>query len=115
MTHKTAKVPAPSKPPKHRILLIEDHPIVRQGLTDLINQQEDLVICGGAESLSQALDQIPQCQPDLALLDIALKGTNGLEVLKYIRSKYPRLRVLVLSMYDEAAYAFRSIRSGAAG
>lgn len=100
---------------QHRILLVEDHPIARQGLAELINGEKDLTVCGDAESLPQALDQIAKRDPALVVLDITLKGSNGLEVLKHIKTGYPKLKVLMLSMHDEGLYALRAIRAGASG
>jgi DNA-binding NarL/FixJ family response regulator len=98
-----------------RILLVEDHPVARQGLAELINGQKDLTVCGEAESLPQALDQIAKRDPALVVLDITLKGSNGVEVLKHIKTGYPKLKVLMLSMHDEGLYALRAIRAGASG
>jgi DNA-binding NarL/FixJ family response regulator len=97
------------------ILLLEDHPIVRQGLEQTINHEPDLRVCGAAETAEQAFAQIESCRPDLLLLDISLQGTNGLEVLKVVRQRYPDLRVLILSMHDERVYAMRALGEGAAG
>src|SRR5262245_3112180 len=100
---------------QHRILLVEDHPVARQGLEELINEEKDLTVCGEAESLPQALDQIAKREPALVVLDITLKGSNGLEVLKHIKAGYPNLKLLMLSMHDEGLYALRAIRAGASG
>jgi DNA-binding NarL/FixJ family response regulator len=103
------------KKAKRRILLVDDHPIVREGLTEMINHEDDLTVCGTAEEMNQALDQIEKLKPDLVVLDISLKGSNGIEVLKNIKVRYPKLLVLVLSMHDETLYALRALRAGAAG
>ncbi len=101
--------------PKRKILLVDDHPIVRQGLAEMLNHEDDLTICGTAENTFEALDQIEKVKPDLVLLDITLKGSNGIEVLKDIKVRYPKLTVLMLSMHDEKFYALRALRAGAAG
>src|SRR5260370_20159793 len=103
------------KKAKRRVLLVDDHPIVREGLTEMINHEEDLTVCGTAEEMNQALDQIEKLKPNLVVLDISLKGSNGIEVLKNIKVRYPKLLVLVLSMHDETLYALRALRAGAAG
>jgi len=100
---------------KRRVLLVDDHPIVREGLTEMVNHEDDLTVCGTAEEMNQALDQIEKIKPELVVLDISLKGSNGIEVLKNIKVRYPKLLVLVLSMHDETLYALRALRAGAAG
>ena len=100
---------------KHRILLVDDHPIVRQGLAEMIDQERDLQVCGTAEDVHKALDALEKVKPDLVIADISLKGSNGIELLKNIKVRYPRTLVLVLSMHDESLYAVRALRAGAAG
>src|SRR5882724_11824218 len=99
-----------AKQSKRRVLLVDDHPIVREGLTEMINHEDDLSVCGTAEEMNQALDQIEKVKPDAVVLDISLKGSNGIEVLKNIKVRYPKLLVLVLSMHDETLYALRALR-----
>lgn len=103
------------KKTKSRILLVDDHPIVRQGLTEMINQETDVTVCGVADDLHKALDAIATLKPDLVIVDISLKGSNGIELLKNIKVRYPKMRVLMLSMHDESLYAVRALRAGAAG
>jgi DNA-binding NarL/FixJ family response regulator len=103
------------KKAKRQILLVDDHPIVREGLTEMINHEDDLAVCGTAEEMNQALDQIEKLKPDLVVLDISLRGSNGIEVLKNIKVRHPKLCVLVLSMHDETLYALRALRAGAGG
>jgi DNA-binding NarL/FixJ family response regulator len=105
------------KPEKHvaRVLLVDDHPIVLQGLTQLINQEPDLTVCGQALTAEKALQAIEQLHPDLAIVDICLRGTGGLELIKAIKRRHPNLPVLVVSMHDESLYAERAIRAGAMG
>jgi DNA-binding NarL/FixJ family response regulator len=100
---------------KSKIFLVDDHPIVRQGLALLINREPDLVVCGEADGAPFALQAIPNAVPDLIILDLSLEGPDGLDLLKTIRVKEPILPVLVLSMHDESIYAERSLRAGANG
>jgi DNA-binding NarL/FixJ family response regulator len=104
-----------AKKNKSRILLVDDHPIVRQGLSELINNEKDLVMSGTAEDLNKALEAIETLKPDLVIVDISLKGSNGIELLKNIKVRYPKMLVLMLSMHDESLYAVRALRAGASG
>ena len=107
--------PMPAKTLRSRILLVEDHPIARQGLAELLNRQSDLTVCGQAESLPEAQAEVARRKPDLVLLDITIKGTNGVDVLKHLKTSYPDLKILMLSMYDEKLFALRSVKAGASG
>jgi DNA-binding NarL/FixJ family response regulator len=98
-----------------RILIVEDHPIMRSGLIQLITQQNDLLVCGEFEDAGTAFGSIEKLKPDVALIDLSLKASSGLELIKSIKSAYPKLAMLVLSMYDEALYAERVLRAGASG
>jgi len=100
---------------KIRIFVVDDHPIVRQGLTLLIDRESDLMVCGEAEEAQSAMQKIPGSRPDILIVDISLTGPDGLELLKNIRLKYPSLPVLILSMHDESIYAERALRAGANG
>jgi DNA-binding NarL/FixJ family response regulator len=100
---------------KRTVLLVDDHPIVRQGLALLINREPDLAVCGDAEEASSALSRIEDLEPDLIVVDISLKGPDGLDLLKDIRARDPNLPVLILSMLDELLYAERALRAGANG
>jgi len=111
----TSSLPFADKQGKFRILLVEDHPIFRQGMIQLINHEADLKVCGEAETAAAALSAIEKQKPDLALVDITLKGTNGVELIKNIQSKFPNLPTLVLSMHEESLYAERAMRAGARG
>jgi len=100
---------------KKTVFLVDDHPIVRQGLTLLINQEADLAVCGEAQEMQSALPAIQSAKPDIIIVDISLSGPDGLELLKNIRIISPRLPVLILSMHDESIYAERALRAGANG
>jgi DNA-binding NarL/FixJ family response regulator len=97
------------------VLVVDDHPIVRQGLSQLINQEPDLMVCGQAEDARTALDAIDPSQPDILIVDVSLDGPDGIELLKTIRANDSRLPVLILSMHDESLYAERALRAGANG
>ena len=100
---------------KFRVLLVDDHPIVRQGLALLIDREADLSVCGEADGAHSAFHALETLRPDIVLLDISLNGPDGLEVLKEIRMKSGSLPVLILSMHDESIYAERAMRAGANG
>ncbi len=100
---------------KYRVLLVDDHPIVRQGLGLLIDRESDLSVCGEADGAHSAFHAIETLRPDIVLLDISLNGPDGLEVLKEIRMKSGSLPLLILSMHDESIYAERAMRAGANG
>ncbi len=100
----------------YRILIIDDHPLVRSGICAMLELDADLEVCGEAEDPVSALDAIQNHTPDLALVDISLKGgTSGLELLKSIRQKYPSIKTLAVSMHDEESYALRALKAGAQG
>jgi len=108
--------PKPSSSVKRRtIFIVDDHPIVRQGLALLINREPDLTVCGDADEAGSALCRIKEIKPDLVVVDISLNGPDGLDLLKNIRARDPHLPVLILSMLDESLYAERSLRAGASG
>src|SRR5579863_10137520 len=107
--------PADRKSAAARILLVDDHPVVRDGLADSINQTADLTVCGVAEDRHEALKAVETGRPDLAVIDLALKNSSGLELIKDIRARWPRLLILVVSMHDENLYAERVLRAGAQG
>jgi DNA-binding NarL/FixJ family response regulator len=100
---------------KHRVFIVDDHPLVREGLANLINQQDDLTVCGEAEDAAQALAGIGVARPDLALIDISLKTASGLELVKDLGIHFPLVALVVLSMHDELLYAERALRAGARG
>ncbi len=98
-----------------RLFLIDDHPVVLQGLTQLINQDTRLMVCGQAAEAREGLTAIAVLKPDLVIIDIVLKSGSGLDLLKSLMLQYPKLPVLVLSMHDESLYAERVLRVGAKG
>ena len=100
---------------KRKVFVVDDHAIVREGLTLLINREADLAVCGAAEEMHSALRTIETLNPDILIVDISLNGPDGLDLLKTIRSKDPELPVLILSMHDESIYAERALRAGANG
>jgi DNA-binding NarL/FixJ family response regulator len=102
-------------PPKTKILLVDDHPLVREGLANLIHQEPDLEVCGQAAGEPQALQLIGTAQPDLAVVDLSLEIGSGLELIKSIKAMHPAVAVLALSMHDESLYAERALRAGARG
>ena len=102
-------------PAKKRILVVDDHPIVRQGLALLINREPDLVVCGEAEEAMGAMHVLASSRPDVLIVDISLSGPDGIDLLKNIRTTHPTLPVLILSMHDESVYAERALRAGANG
>jgi len=110
----TAMRPKSSKG-KAKVFVVEDHPIVSQGLADLVNREGDLVICGVVPGAEEAMEAIASLKPDMVIVDLHLPGKSGLELVKDIKAHYPRLPVLVLSMHDESVYAGRALRAGALG
>jgi DNA-binding NarL/FixJ family response regulator len=108
----------PNKQPKltkARIVVVDDHAIVRQGLAELINDQPDLITSGEADSPPQAMKVIADTKPDLVVADITLTGGDGIELCRQIHDTWPKLAILVLSMHDESLYAERVLRAGAMG
>ena len=100
---------------KRRVFLVDDHPLVREGLANLINGQNDLFVCGEAEDSAGAITGITKTRPDVVLVDISLKNESGLELVKNLESQFPLVALIVLSMHDEALYAERALRAGARG
>jgi DNA-binding NarL/FixJ family response regulator len=100
---------------KHGVFIVDDHPLVREGLTDLINRQSDLFVCGEAKDSAEAIAGITQERPDVVIIDISLANESGLELIKHLTKQFPQLAVIVLSMHDEALYAERALRAGARG
>jgi DNA-binding NarL/FixJ family response regulator len=100
---------------KRTVLIVDDHPIVRQGLAQLINQENDIEVCGQAEDAHEAIQTIRELDPDLVIVDISLRDTSGVDLIKDLRIQYPDLPILTLSMHDEAVYGERALRAGARG
>jgi DNA-binding NarL/FixJ family response regulator len=98
-----------------RVFIVDDHPIVRQGLAMMIDAEDDLQVCGHAEEAQTALQAIVECKPDILIVDISLNGPDGLELVKHVRTVFAELPILVLSMHDEATYAERALRARANG
>jgi DNA-binding NarL/FixJ family response regulator len=100
---------------KKSVLIVDDHPAMRHGLTEIFNQQSDLRVCGAAATAAEARDAVRALQPDLVLMDVTLGEDNGLELVKDLKVQVPGLPVLALSMHDESLYAERLLRAGALG
>jgi DNA-binding NarL/FixJ family response regulator len=100
---------------KQRILLVDDHPVLRKGLARLIDSKEEFAVCGEASTAVDAMSLIRELGPDLVIVDIGLPGTSGIELTKTIRAEFQQLPVLILSMHEEALYATRALRAGAMG
>jgi DNA-binding NarL/FixJ family response regulator len=100
---------------RKRVFIVDDHPIVRLGLAQVINRQPDLEVCGEAGDMAEAMRQIEATQPDIVVVDIALDGESGIELMEYIRERWPETKVLVSSAHDERVFAGRVLRAGAMG
>jgi DNA-binding NarL/FixJ family response regulator len=105
--------PAPSR--SKRVVIVDDHPLIRQGLERLINSGDRFAVCGGAGDGAGALKLIRETEPQIAIIDIELPDTNGIELTKEITATFPEVRVLVLSMHDDAEFARRALNAGASG
>lgn len=100
---------------KSRILIVDDHPIVRQGIAQLINRESDMHVCCEAGDADQALEKMKECTHDIAIVDISLTGVSGIELIQMLRQRGYEFPVLVMSMHDESLYAERALRAGARG
>lgn len=100
---------------KARVFLVDDHPIVRRGIQLLVGLERDLTICGQAESAPEALEQIRKLEPDLAVVDLGLKESSGIDLIKDLRVQCPKVKILVFTMHDEPLYAERVLKAGAHG
>jgi len=104
------------KSEKRRILIVDDHAVLRDGLAEMINHSKELRVVGEASTAEEALKLIPECNPDLIIVDLSLEGEmSGMELVKTLKSKHPGIKTLVLSMHDESLYAARAIRAGEKG
>jgi DNA-binding NarL/FixJ family response regulator len=106
---------APTATDRQKVFIVDDHPLVREWLTTLINQQKDLMVCGEAEDAPRALQAIEALQPDAAVVDVTLTSGSGIELVKDVKRMAPKVAVVVLSMHDESLYAERAFRAGARG
>lgn len=111
----TQKKTLGTKDNRKRILLVDDHAVVRFGIAQLINRQNDLVVCGEEEDASKALSAIERLKPDLVIADLSLKDSSGLELMRNIKAQFPRLPILVVSVHEESIYAEIAFRAGALG
>lgn len=107
--------PKRDPPNAKRIVIVDDHPLFRKGLEQLIESHEGLAVCGEASRAGEAMDLIRKIKPDLVIVDLSLPGAHGLELIKNIRAEFSKLPILVLSMHDESLYALRALRAGAQG
>jgi DNA-binding NarL/FixJ family response regulator len=98
---------------KTQILIVDDHPVVREGLETMLNHEQDFNVCAQAEDASEAMNAIAEFKPDIAIVDISLKGSDGIDLTKMMKAKYPKLFVIVLSVHDESVYAERALLAGA--
>ncbi|MBN9523307.1 response regulator transcription factor [bacterium] len=105
----------PRDDPSVTILIVDDHPVTREGLAALLSRQPGFRVCGEAEGIPGALRQVAAAVPDLVVVDVSLKDGNGLDLVKRLRDRFPRVKVLVWSMYPDAMYARRAVQAGAAG
>ena len=102
-------------PEAKRILIVDDHPLFRKGLQEMIHSDGAFAVCGEAGNSAEAMEVIRKLNPDMAIVDLSLPGANGIELIKNIRAEFPTLPILVLSMHDESLYALRALRAGAEG
>lgn len=100
---------------RRKVLIVDDHPIVREGLISLIEEEEDIVVCGSAENIPETIKAIQALEPDMVTVDISLQDASGLDLIKDIKDKFPNLPVLALSVHSESFFAERAIRAGAKG
>ncbi len=98
-----------------RVLIVDDHPVFRRGIGELVRRRSNMTVCGEAEDAQAALEAMRRLQPDVVMLDVCLPGANGIEVIKLLLAERPRLRILVVSMHEESLYALRALRAGARG
>ena len=111
----TNKNPRCDPPDAKRIVIVDDHPLFRKGLEQLIHSDGAFAVCGEAGNAAEAMEVIRKLNPDLAIVDLSLPGANGIELIKNIRAEFPKQPILVLSMHDESLYAVRALRAGAQG
>jgi DNA-binding NarL/FixJ family response regulator len=100
---------------KTQILLVDDHPVVREGLENLLNQEQDIQVCGQADNADGALEEIARVKPDIAIIDISLRLSDGIELTKILKARYPDIAVIILSIHEETVFAERALLAGAQG
>jgi DNA-binding NarL/FixJ family response regulator len=111
----TATAPAEHATDKRKVLIVDDHPITRQGLRMLVDLQPDFIVCGEADNAAYAMDLAAKLKPDVAIVDITLRTANGIELTKNLKAHSPELLILIVSMHDEDLFAERALRAGARG
>src|SRR5205823_5150674 len=111
----TNQNPRCDPPDAKRIVIVDDHPLFRKGLQEMIHSDGTFAVCGEAGTAAEAMDVIRKLHPDMTIVDLSLPGANGIELIKNIRAEFPKLPILVLSMHDESLYAVRALRAGADG
>ncbi len=107
------KKPDKTNEKKTQVLIVDDHPVVRDGLTTIINHEQDLNVCGEADDAHQAMVAAAELKPDIVIADISLKNSDGIELTKSIKARYPKLSIIVFSVHDESLYAERALLAGA--
>ncbi len=115
LSHETTDRRPASAPTRNRLLVVDDHPVFRLGVRQLLQDLDDITVVGEADHAKAALEAARAHSPDLVLLDVSLPGTNGIELIKQMLSETPALKILVISAYDESVYALRALRAGARG
>ena len=111
----TNRNPKCEPPEAKRIVIVDDHPLFRKGLQEMIHSDATFAVCGEAGNAAEGMDVVREIHPDLVIVDLSLPGANGIELIKNIRAELPKLPILVLSMHDESLYALRALRAGADG
>jgi DNA-binding NarL/FixJ family response regulator len=111
----TNENPKCDPPEAKRIVIVDDHPLFRKGLKEMIDSDGTFAVCGEAGNTAEAMEIIRKLHPDMTIVDLSLPGANGVELIKNIRAEFAKLPILVLSMHDESLYALRSLRAGADG
>jgi DNA-binding NarL/FixJ family response regulator len=104
-----------SKVTMYRVVIVDDHPIVRRGLADLIGDEAELEVCGEAADVDEAMRVVEATEPDIVLIDLSLKGSHGVDLVEQIKARFPAIKMLISSMHDELLFAERTLRAGAMG
>jgi DNA-binding NarL/FixJ family response regulator len=116
---KTAPAPDSETPKKHfhgkRVVIVDDHPLIRRGLERMIHSGDGFIVCGEAGNAAEAMEVVTSVKPDLAIIDVGLPGEDGIELTRRLLNKFPRMAVLILSMHEEPEYAARALKAGARG